>query len=89
MSVCFLDFWCFDSICCLCNYIEMCYDFQIVSEPPPLCEIPPDCDPLTCDVIRGGLVKEPGERHSASQLLHKTVKALRKGSKCFMVMKCV
>ncbi|XP_067290428.1 mitogen-activated protein kinase kinase kinase 14 isoform X2 [Pseudorasbora parva] len=51
---------------------------KIVSEPPPLWEIPPDCDPLTCDVIRGGLVKEPGERHSASQLLQKTVKALRK-----------
>ncbi|XP_077101403.1 uncharacterized protein map3k14b isoform X1 [Siphateles boraxobius] len=50
---------------------------KIVSEPPPLCEIPPDCDPLTYDVIRGGLVKEPGERDSASQLLHKTVKALR------------
>ncbi|XP_051737569.1 uncharacterized protein LOC127505789 [Ctenopharyngodon idella] len=50
---------------------------KIVSEPPPLWEIPPDCDPLTCDVIKGGLVKEPGERHSASELLQKTVKALR------------
>ncbi|XP_026114244.1 STE20-like serine/threonine-protein kinase [Carassius auratus] len=51
---------------------------KIVSEPPPLWEIPPDCDPLTCDVIKGGLVKEPRERHSASELLQKTVKALRK-----------
>ncbi|XP_043082218.1 uncharacterized protein LOC122329739 [Puntigrus tetrazona] len=50
---------------------------KIVSEPPPLWEIPPDCDPLTCDVIKGGLVKEPRERHSASELLLKTVKALR------------
>ncbi|KTG01779.1 hypothetical protein cypCar_00026215 [Cyprinus carpio] len=50
---------------------------KIVSEPPPLWEIPPDCDPLTCDVIKGGLVKEPRERHSASELLQKTVKALR------------
>ncbi|XP_059380043.1 mitogen-activated protein kinase kinase kinase 14-like [Carassius carassius] len=45
---------------------------KIVSEPPPLWEIPPDCDPLTCDVIKGGLVKEPRERHSASELLQKT-----------------
>ncbi|XP_016092661.1 STE20-like serine/threonine-protein kinase [Sinocyclocheilus grahami] len=50
---------------------------KIVSEPPPLWEIPPDCDPLTCDVIEAGLVKEPRERHSASELLQKTVKALR------------
>ncbi|XP_058620897.1 uncharacterized protein LOC131532978 isoform X1 [Onychostoma macrolepis] len=50
---------------------------KIVSEPPPLWEIPSDCDPLTCDVIKGGLVKEPRERHSASELLQKTVKALR------------
>ncbi|KAK2870361.1 hypothetical protein Q8A67_024753 [Cirrhinus molitorella] len=50
---------------------------KIVSEPPPLWEIPPDCDPLTCDVIKGGLVKEPRERHSASELLQKTMKAIR------------
>lgn len=67
----------------------MCCAYQIVSEPPPLWEIPPDCDPLTCDVIKGGLVKEPGERRSASELLQKTVKALRTGSKCFMAMKYV
>ncbi|XP_051970594.1 uncharacterized protein LOC127634891 isoform X1 [Xyrauchen texanus] len=50
---------------------------KIVSEPPPLWEIPSDCDPLTCDVIKGGLVKEPIERDSASELLQKTYKALR------------
>ncbi|XP_056306116.1 uncharacterized protein LOC130218104 isoform X1 [Danio aesculapii] len=50
---------------------------KIVSEPPPLWEIPPDCDPLTCDVIKAGLVKEPTERDSASELLQKSITALR------------
>ncbi|XP_073720244.1 uncharacterized protein map3k14b isoform X1 [Misgurnus anguillicaudatus] len=49
---------------------------KIVSESPPLWEIPPDCDPLTCDVIKAGLVKDPRDRHSASELLQKTLKAL-------------
>lgn len=69
-----------------CDIYEMCSDCQIVSEPPPLWEIPPDCDPLTCDVIKGGLVKEPRERHSASALLQKTVKALRTGANCFWMV---
>uniref|UniRef100_A0A3B1JT86 Mitogen-activated protein kinase kinase kinase 14b n=1 Tax=Astyanax mexicanus TaxID=7994 RepID=A0A3B1JT86_ASTMX len=50
---------------------------KIVSEPAPLWEIPPGCDPLTCEVIRGGLVKEPRERDSARKLLEKTTKALQ------------
>ncbi|XP_021326064.2 mitogen-activated protein kinase kinase kinase 14 isoform X3 [Danio rerio] len=50
---------------------------KIVSEPPPLWEIPADCDPLTCDVIKAGLVKEPTERDSASELLQKSITALR------------
>ncbi|XP_036447583.1 uncharacterized protein LOC118822540 isoform X2 [Colossoma macropomum] len=50
---------------------------KIVSEPAPLWEIPPGCDPLTCEVIRGGLVKEPKERDSARKLLEKATKALR------------
>ncbi|KAK3571986.1 hypothetical protein QTP86_021341 [Hemibagrus guttatus] len=50
---------------------------KIVSEPAPLWEIPPGCDPLTCDVIRGGLVKEPRERDSARELLEKSSRALR------------
>ncbi|XP_027011542.2 uncharacterized protein LOC113648526 isoform X1 [Tachysurus fulvidraco] len=50
---------------------------KIVSEPAPLWEIPPGCDPLTCDVIRGGLVKEPRERDSAKELLEKSSRALR------------
>ncbi|TRY90790.1 hypothetical protein DNTS_028703 [Danionella cerebrum] len=53
---------------------------KIVSEPPPLWEIPPDCDPVTCDVIKAGLVKEPSERDSASELLEKTVGALQRVS---------
>ncbi|XP_060727011.1 uncharacterized protein LOC132846352 isoform X2 [Tachysurus vachellii] len=52
---------------------------KIVSEPAPLWEIPPGCDPLTCDVIRGGLVKEPRERDSAKELLEKSSRALRAG----------
>ncbi|XP_058251541.1 uncharacterized protein LOC131356487 isoform X2 [Hemibagrus wyckioides] len=52
---------------------------KIVSEPAPLWEIPPGCDPLTCDVIRGGLVKEPRERDSARELLEKSSRALRAG----------
>ncbi|KAI4887452.1 hypothetical protein NFI96_017432 [Prochilodus magdalenae] len=50
---------------------------KIVSEPAPLWEIPPDCDPLTCEVIRGGLVKDPRERDTARKLLEKTMNALR------------
>ncbi|XP_017320458.2 uncharacterized protein LOC108263809 isoform X2 [Ictalurus punctatus] len=50
---------------------------KIVSEPAPLWEIPAGCDPLTCDVIRGGLVKEPRERVSARELLEKSSRALR------------
>ncbi|KAB5586699.1 hypothetical protein PHYPO_G00004610 [Pangasianodon hypophthalmus] len=50
---------------------------KIVSEPAPLWEIPAGCDPLTCDVIRGGLVKEPRERDSAMELLEKSSRALR------------
>ncbi|MCJ8728470.1 hypothetical protein PDJAM_G00004800 [Pangasius djambal] len=50
---------------------------KIVSEPAPLWEIPADCDPLTFDAIRGGLVKEPRERDSARELLEKSSRALR------------
>ncbi|KAF4087479.1 hypothetical protein AMELA_G00071240 [Ameiurus melas] len=50
---------------------------KIVSEPAPLWEIPAACGPLTCDVIRGGLVKEPRERVSARELLEKSSRALR------------
>ncbi|XP_066538689.1 mitogen-activated protein kinase kinase kinase 14 [Hoplias malabaricus] len=50
---------------------------KIVSEPAPLWEIPPGCDPLTREVIRGGLVKEPRHRDSARKLLEKSTQALR------------
>ncbi|XP_072536212.1 mitogen-activated protein kinase kinase kinase 14 [Salminus brasiliensis] len=50
---------------------------KIVSEPAPLWEIPAGCDPLTCEVIRGGLVKKPRERDSARKLLEKATQALR------------
>ncbi|XP_026876090.2 uncharacterized protein LOC113583770 isoform X2 [Electrophorus electricus] len=50
---------------------------KIVSEPAPLWEIPPGCNPLTFEVIRGGLVKEPVKRDSARELLVKATRALR------------
>ncbi|XP_076826454.1 uncharacterized protein map3k14b [Brachyhypopomus gauderio] len=60
---------------------------KIVSEPPPLWEIPPGCDLLTCEVIRGGLVKEPKERDSAGELLVKATRALRSvGGYCNLVL---
>ncbi|XP_046703834.1 uncharacterized protein LOC124384893 isoform X1 [Silurus meridionalis] len=49
---------------------------KIVSEPAPLWEIPFGCDPLTCHVIKGGLVKEPRKRDSARELLKKSSRAL-------------
>ncbi|XP_062847672.1 serine/threonine-protein kinase 10 [Trichomycterus rosablanca] len=49
---------------------------KIVSEPAPLWEIPPGCDPLTCDVISGGLVKDPRGRNSVKKLLEKSTRAL-------------
>ncbi|KAI5106002.1 hypothetical protein C0J45_3699, partial [Silurus meridionalis] len=53
---------------------------KIVSEPAPLWEIPFGCDPLTCHVIKGGLVKEPRKRDSARELLKKSSRALCSGS---------
>lgn len=54
--------------------------FQIANEPPPLREIPPDCGPLTAEVLRAGLQKDPGKRASASVLKEKTIKALKEGN---------
>ncbi|XP_075894720.1 mitogen-activated protein kinase kinase kinase 14 isoform X2 [Nelusetta ayraudi] len=50
---------------------------KIANEPPPLREIPPDCGPLTAEVLRAGLQKDPGKRASASVLKEKTIKALK------------
>lgn len=53
---------------------------QIANEPPPLREIPPNCKPLTADVIKAGLQKDPAKRASASDLKVKTARALKEGN---------
>ncbi|XP_068192481.1 mitogen-activated protein kinase kinase kinase 14 [Antennarius striatus] len=50
---------------------------KIANEPPPLREIPPDCNHLTAEVIKAGLQKDPAKRPSASDLIEKTIKALK------------
>lgn len=50
---------------------------KIANEPPPLREIPPDCSPLTAEVIKMGLQKDPAKRASASDLKEKTATALK------------
>lgn len=57
-----------------------CAYLQIVSEEPPLREIPVTCHPSTVKVFRAGLVKDPGERASASELKEKSRDALRAGN---------
>lgn len=54
---------------------------QIATEPPPLREIPPDCGCHTADVIKAGLQKDPNQRASAKDLIAKTAKALKEGTK--------
>ncbi|XP_059811695.1 mitogen-activated protein kinase kinase kinase 14 [Hypanus sabinus] len=41
---------------------------KIMTEDPPVNEIPPTCSPLTASVIRAGLMKNPAYRASASEL---------------------
>ncbi|XP_029997338.1 mitogen-activated protein kinase kinase kinase 14 isoform X3 [Sphaeramia orbicularis] len=50
---------------------------KIAHEPPPLREIPTDCNPLTAEVIKAGLQKDPVKRASASDLKAKTARALK------------
>ncbi|KAJ7410931.1 hypothetical protein WISP_105390 [Willisornis vidua] len=49
---------------------------QIAKEPPPLREIPPSCNPLTAEIIKLGLEKEPLQRASAAELKTKASVAL-------------
>ena len=53
---------------------------QIANEPPPLREIPPDCSPLTADVLQAGLQKDPVKRASSFDLREKTDRALKEGN---------
>nr|DBA22193.1 TPA: hypothetical protein GDO54_013248 [Pyxicephalus adspersus] len=51
---------------------------KIATEPPPLQEIPPNCHPLTHDLIVAGLQKDPSNRATASQLKNRVDEALTK-----------
>lgn len=62
------------------DWMSLIECIQIANEPPPLREIPPDCGPLTAEVLRAGLQKDPGKRASASVLKEKTIKALKEGN---------
>ncbi|KAE8283390.1 Mitogen-activated protein kinase kinase kinase 14 [Larimichthys crocea] len=79
------DVW--SSCCMLLHMLNGCQPWtryytcrlylKIANEPPPLREIPPDCSPLTAEVIKVGLQKDPAKRASASDLKEKTARALK------------
>lgn len=79
------DVW--SSCCMLLHMLNGCQPWtryytcrlylKIANEPPPLREIPPDCSPLTAEVIKAGLQKDPAKRASASGLKEKTARALK------------
>uniref|UniRef100_A0A3P9NT65 Mitogen-activated protein kinase kinase kinase 14b n=1 Tax=Poecilia reticulata TaxID=8081 RepID=A0A3P9NT65_POERE len=79
------DVW--SSCCMLLHMLNGCQPWtryyshplclQIVNEPPPLWEVPSDCNNFTANVFRAGLRKDPDRRASAKDLRRKTTKALR------------
>lgn len=79
------DVW--SSCCMLLHMLNGCQPWtryytcrlylKIANEPPPVREIPPDCSPLTAEVIKAGLQKDPVKRASASDLKEKTARALK------------
>ncbi|NXX50785.1 M3K14 kinase, partial [Tricholaema leucomelas] len=79
-----VDIW--SSCCMMLHMLNGCHPWtqyynhplclKIAKEPPPLREIPPSCNPLTAEIIRMGLEKEPVQRASASELKTKTSVAL-------------
>ncbi|XP_070836775.1 mitogen-activated protein kinase kinase kinase 14 [Chaetodon trifascialis] len=79
------DVW--SSCCMLLHMLNGCQPWtryytcrlylKIANEPPPLREIPPDCSPLTAEVIKAGLQKDPAKRASASNLKEKSDRALK------------
>ncbi|KAL2092689.1 hypothetical protein ACEWY4_012487 [Coilia grayii] len=79
------DVW--SSCCMLLHMLNGCHPWTryyahplcltIVSEEPPLQEVPGSCHPLTVQVFRAGLVKDPGDRASTSELKDKSRDALR------------
>ncbi|XP_036254846.1 mitogen-activated protein kinase kinase kinase 14 [Molothrus aeneus] len=79
-----VDVW--SSCCMMLHMLNGCHPWtqyynhplclKIAKEPPPLREIPPSCNPLTAEIIKLGLEKEPLQRASASELKTKTTVAL-------------
>ncbi|XP_051273338.1 mitogen-activated protein kinase kinase kinase 14 isoform X1 [Dicentrarchus labrax] len=79
------DVW--SSCCMLLHMLNGCHPWiryyshplclQIVNEPPPLWEVPSNCNNFTAKVFRAGLQKDPDRRASAKELRRKTTKALR------------
>ncbi|NXQ90984.1 M3K14 kinase, partial [Nyctibius grandis] len=79
-----VDVW--SSCCMMLHMLNGCHPWtqyynhplclKIAKEPPPLREIPPSCNPLTAEIIKMGLEKEPVQRASASELKAKTSVAL-------------
>ncbi|KAM8988749.1 mitogen-activated protein kinase kinase kinase 14 isoform 1-T1 [Ara ararauna] len=79
-----VDVW--SSCCMMLHMLNGCHPWtqyynhplclKIAKEPPPLREIPPSCNPLTAEIIKMGLEKEPVQRASASELKTKTSVAL-------------
>ncbi|KAJ7412611.1 hypothetical protein BTVI_45923 [Pitangus sulphuratus] len=81
---CKVDVW--SSCCMMLHMLNGCHPWtqyynhplclKIAKEPPPLREIPPSCNPLTAEIIKLGLEKEPLQRASAAELKTKTSVAL-------------
>ncbi|XP_055005824.1 mitogen-activated protein kinase kinase kinase 14 isoform X2 [Boleophthalmus pectinirostris] len=79
------DVW--SSCCMLLHMLNGCQPWiryyshplclQIANEPPPLWEVPSNCNNFTAKVFRAGLKKDPDKRSSAKSLRKKTTKALR------------
>ncbi|XP_019379088.1 PREDICTED: mitogen-activated protein kinase kinase kinase 14 [Gavialis gangeticus] len=79
-----VDVW--SSCCMMLHMLNGCHPWtqyynhplclKIAKEPPPLREIPPTCSPLTAEVIKEGLEKEPVKRASAAELKAKADTAL-------------
>ncbi|XP_072312576.1 mitogen-activated protein kinase kinase kinase 14 isoform X2 [Eucyclogobius newberryi] len=79
------DVW--SSCCMLLHMLNGCQPWtryyshplclQIANEPPPLWEVPSNCNNFTAKVFRAGLKKDPDKRASAKSLRKKTTKALR------------